>query len=175
VTADRSASRTSFRALHPRSLLAQLTILVTAEVLLFYTYSVHDARFHWATHFLVALIVAAAVMIVHLTVRGAPGPRFPLILVLGLHLFAMAPDFVFRAGAPHAAWMDVFLGHLSAHYLPGGDKAWLLIAIVAVSAYVVLLTRWLHGRAVEATVPSAASAQLAPTSAGILRRPGRRR
>jgi len=158
VTAERSASRTSYRALHPRSLVIQLMILIAAEVMLFYTYSVHDARFHWATHFLVALIVAAVVMIVHLTVRGAPGPRFPLILVLGLHLFAMAPDFVFRAGAPHAAWMDVFLGHISAHYLPGGDTAWLLVAIGAVSAYVVMLTRWLHGRAVEATVPSEASA-----------------
>ncbi len=146
MSTRRASWTTTYRALHPRSLAIQLTILVIAEVLLFQTYSVHDARFHWATHFLVAVIAAAVVLMVLLRVRGAPGPRFPLLLILGLHLFAMAPDLVFRVGAPHAAWMDIFLGHVSVHYLPGGDTTWLVVATIAVGAYVVLLTRWLRAR-----------------------------
>lgn len=166
MTAKSAAWKTRYRGLHPRSLTIQLIILVGAEVLLFHTYSVHDARFHWATHFLVAVVVAALVMIVLLSVRGAPGPRFPLLLVLGLHLFAMAPDLVFRAGVPHAAWMDVFLGHISAHYLPGGDTTWLLIAVGAVSAYVVVLTRWLRRRTVDARTVNGASASLTVKTVG---------
>lgn len=147
MSTRRASWATTYRALHPRSLAIQLTILVIAEVLVFQTYSVHDARFHWATHFLVALIAAAVVSLVVLEVRGAPGPRFLLLLVLALHLFAMAPDLVFRAGAPHAPWMDVFLGHITAHYLPGGDTAWLAIAILAVGVYVLTLSRWLKNKA----------------------------
>lgn len=146
MTSARPSWTATYRALHPRSLTIQLVVLVLAEVLLFRTYSVHDARFHWATHFLVAVIVAAIVMIVLLALRKAPGPRFPLLLVLGLHLYAMAPDLVFRAGAPHAAWMDVFLGHISVHYLPGGDTSWLALAIAAVGTYTAMLSRWLRVR-----------------------------
>lgn len=146
MSADRSRNASSFRALRPRSLTIQLAILCILEVLLFRTYSVHDARFHWATHFLVAVIVAAIVMAIYLRVRKAPGPRLFVMLVAGLHLFAMAPDILFRAGIPHAWWMDLFLGHVSAHYMPGGDTTWLGIAVVAVSAYVFALTRWLRAR-----------------------------
>lgn len=131
------------RSWHPVSLSIQLAVLVLAEIVLFQTYGAHDARFHWAAHFLVALATAALVLLAVLLVRGSPG-RYPLLLVLGLHLFAMAPDLIFRAGAPHALWMDVFLGHVSVHYLPGGDTAWLVIALVAVGAYVAVLTRWLR-------------------------------
>ncbi|WAB80451.1 hypothetical protein OVN18_07660 [Microcella daejeonensis] len=133
----------------------QLVILVVAEVLLFRTYSVHDARFHWATHFLVAVLAAAVAMIAFLVIRRAPGPRFPLLLVLGLHLYAMAPDLVFRAGTPHAPWMDVFLGHISVHYIPGGDTTWLIAALVAIGAYVIALTRWLRVRTPREQTPDA--------------------
>lgn len=146
MSADRTRDVPSFRAIRPRSLTIQLVILVVLEVLLFRTHSVHDARFHWATHFLVAVIAAAIVMAIYLQVRKAPGPRLLLMLVAGLHLFAMAPDILFRVGIPHAWWMDLFLGHVSAHYMPGGDTTWLGIAVVAISAYVFALTRWLRAR-----------------------------
>ncbi len=119
----------AYRPLHPVSLAVQLAVLVLAEIALFASYSSHDARFHWATHLLVALAFSSLVLLVRLLVTGGPGPRFLLLTLLGFHLYAMLPDLVFRAGVPHYRWMDVFLGHVASHYLPGGDVTWLLIAL----------------------------------------------
>lgn len=138
-----------YRPLRARSLLLQLVVLAAAEVLLFASYAGHDARFHWATHFLVGLIAAAVFLSGYLLVAARPAPG-QLLAVLVLHLVAMAPDLLFRIGDPHAWWMDVFLGHISAHYLPGGDDTWLVLALLAVGGYAWLLTRWLAARHAEA-------------------------
>lgn len=140
----------AYRSLHPLSLGVQLVVLVLAEVALFASYGTHDARFHWATHFLVALSFTALLLLARLLLTGAPGPRLLLLLLLGVHLFAMAPDLLFRGGVPHYRWMDVFLGHVAAHYLPGGDNSWLLIALTCTGGYVGALTLWLHARRAEA-------------------------
>jgi len=140
----------AYRPLRPRSLSVQLVFLVVAEIALYASYDVHDARFHWATHFLVALAFASLVLLVRLFVTGAPGPRLLLPVVLGFHLFAMAPDIAFRAGLPHYRWMDVFLGHITAHEMPGGDGTWLVIALVCLGLFVGALTAWLRARHAEA-------------------------
>lgn len=142
----------AYRPLHPLSLAVQLGLLVFAEVALFASYDVHDARFHWVTHFLVALSFTALLLLVRLLVSGAPGPRFLLLTVLAFHLFAMTPDLLFRGGVPHYRWMDLFLGHVAAHYLPGGDGSWLVIALTLTAAYVAALTSWLRARRAEAAV-----------------------
>ncbi len=140
----------AYRPLHPRSLAVQLLVVVLAEVALFASYGAHDARFHWATHFLVALAFTALGLLARLLLTGAPGPRHLLLAVLGFHLFGMAPDLLFRGGVPHYRWMDVFLGHVAAHYVPGGDGTWLLVALTFTSAYVAALTLWLRARRDEA-------------------------
>lgn len=140
----------AYRSLHPVSLALQLLALVLAEVALFASYGAHDARFHWATHFLVGLAFTALVLLGTLLLTGAPGPRFLLLAVLGFHLYAMAPDLLFRGGVPHYRWMDVFLGHIAAHYLPGGDGTWLAIALTMTGLYVAGLTAWLRARRTEA-------------------------
>ncbi len=140
----------AYRPLHPIPLAVQLVVLVLAEIALFASYASHDARFHWATHFLVALAFTALVLLVRLLLAGAPGPRFLLLTLLGFHLYAMLPDLVFRAGVPHYRWMDAFLGHVAAHYLPGGDGSWLLIALTFLGLYVAALTAWLRARRAEA-------------------------
>jgi pimeloyl-ACP methyl ester carboxylesterase len=140
----------AYRPLHPMSLAVQLLVLIAAEVVLFATYGAHDARFHWATHFLVALTISALLLLAGLLLTGAPRPRFVLLVVLGFHLFAMAPDVLFRVGVPHYRWMDLFLGHITVHYLPGGDVSWLLIALTATAGYIAALTLWLRARSAEA-------------------------
>ncbi|HEV2087876.1 MAG TPA: alpha/beta hydrolase [Cryptosporangiaceae bacterium] len=140
-----------YRPLRARTLLSQLVVLAAAEVLLFGSYAGHDARFHWATHFLVGLIAAAVWLSVYLLVAARPAPG-QLMAVLGWHLVAMTPDLLFRLGDPHERWMDVFLGHVSAHYLPGGDDTWLVLALLALTGYIWLLTRWLSARHAEAAV-----------------------
>ena len=57
-----SAWAKAYRPLHPTSLTVQFLILTVAEFGLFATYGAHDARFHWATHFLVAVTISALVM-----------------------------------------------------------------------------------------------------------------
>lgn len=142
----------AYRPLRPRSLAVQLVLLVAAEVALYASYDVHDARFHWATHFLVALAFASVVLLLRLLVTGVPGPRLLLPAVLAFHVFAMAPDFMFRGGVPHYRWMDVFLGHVAVHDIPGGDGTWLVIALVCLGLWVGALTAWIRARRAEAAL-----------------------
>ena len=140
----------AYRALQPVSLCLQVLLLVVAEVMLFVSYGAHEAQFHWATHFLVALTAAAIFLLAWLLRTGAPGPRLLLLPVLGFHLYAMTPDLLFRVGVPHAAWMEVFLGHLSVHHLPGGDRSWLVLGLTCSAGYVAALSLWLRARWTEA-------------------------
>lgn len=140
----------AYGPLRPRTLLIQLGVLLVAELLLFRSYVHHEAGFHWATHFLVGLTAAAIVNAIWLALKGAPA-RGQLLWVLGLHLYAMFPDLLFSPGLiPHNGWMDVFLGHISSHYVPGGDATWLLVAVLASGAYAALLSAWLGARRTEA-------------------------
>ncbi len=140
----------AYRPLRPRGLLAQLVVVVAAEVLLYLTYRGHEASFHWATHFLVGLAAAALLNVAWLALKGAPA-RGQLLWVVGLHLYAMAPDLLFSgAHVPHDGWMDVFLGHISAHYVPAGARAWLLVALASSGFYAWVLSRWIGARRLEA-------------------------
>lgn len=138
-----------YRALRPASLAAQVVVLAVAEVLLFMSYSGHDSRFHWAAHFLVGLIATMAWLTVYLLVAARPAPM-QIGTVLVFHVVAMAPDLLFVAGIPHHRWMDVFFAHVAVHYIPGGDTTWLVLALLALAAYTVLVTRWLRARHTEA-------------------------
>jgi len=153
--------------LRPATLLVQLAFLVVAELALFASYAAHDARFHWATHFLVGLLATALWQSVHLLVAARPA-RGQLATIVVFHLGAMWPDLLFRAGEPHERWMDYFaLGHVSSHYLPGGDTSWLLLALLGAGGYALLLHRWLAARHAEAAagLPPA----LGVGGAGVLR------
>lgn len=139
----------AYRPLRPAGLAVQLLILVAVEVLLFRSYGAFDSSFHWAAHFLVSVIASAAFLAGYLLVASAPA-RGQLIVLLGFHLYAMAPDLLFRAGVPHSPWMNVFLGHIAVHYVPGGDETWLALALLAYGGYAVLLTLWVRARTIEA-------------------------
>ena len=157
----------AYRPLHPHSLAVQLLVVVVAEMALFASYGAHDARFHWATHMLVALAYTSLLLLARLLITGAPGPRFLLLTFLGFHLYAMLPDIVFRAGVPHYRWMDVFLGHVASHYIPGGDGTWLAIALTCLGLYVAGLTAWLRARRAEAAAGMPPGVGL--TGAAVLR------
>lgn len=140
----------AYRPLALRTLLIQLGVVIVAEVMLFASYRGHEASFHWATHFLVAMTVWAAVNLAWLALKGAPA-RAQLLTLLGWHLFAMFPDLLFsRADVPHDDWMDVFLGHITAHYMPGGAYTWLFLALAASAVYAIVLAGWLTARRAEA-------------------------
>lgn len=134
-----------YRPLRARRLTAQLIVLTVAEVLLFASYADHDARFHWAAHFLVGVIAAAAWLSAYLLIASRPAPG-QVLTALWFHLAAAAPDLLFRLGVPHYHWMDLFLGHVAVHYIPGGDVTWLVLAVIALTGYAIQLSRWLTAR-----------------------------
>ena len=63
----------------------------------------------------------------------------PLVWVLVGHLVAMAPDLAFVAGHAHRRWMDVFLGHISTHFVPGRNWTWYAVFLLSLGGYLMIL------------------------------------
>jgi len=110
------------------------------EVGLYASYRGHDARFHWFTHAFVGSAAALTVMTVVTLVRRRPVPR-PLLWPMVTHVFAMIPDLVFSGGYAHRRWMDVFLGHISVHFVPGRNTTWLVVFLIALAFYLAAIDR----------------------------------
>ncbi|MDP9419671.1 MAG: hypothetical protein M3P53_05930 [Actinomycetota bacterium] len=114
---------------------------VVVEVALYLSYRGHDARFHWFTHFFVGASAALLIMSAVVLRTRRPVP-LPLVWPLLGHLYAMVPDFLFTGGhIAHERWMDVFLGHISTHFVPGRNLTWYLVFLVAVALYLGVLDR----------------------------------
>ena len=113
---------------------------VALEVYLYAAYRGHEARFHWFTHFF-AGTAAALLILAAVAARTRRPVPYPLLwLILG-HLVAMFPDLLFNAGIAHERWMDVFLGHISTHYLPGGNVTWFAVFLTCLALYLSVLDR----------------------------------
>ena len=113
---------------------------VVVEVGLYASYRGHDARFHWFTHYFVGASAALLVMTAVAWRRRRPVP-LPLVWPLAGHLAAMAPDLAFVAGHAHRRWMDVFLGHISTHFVPGRNWTWYAVFLACLGGYLVVLAR----------------------------------
>lgn len=120
-------------------------VAAVAELGLYAAYRGHDARFHWFTHFFVGASAALLIMAVVAAATGRPVAR-PLVWVLVGHLVAMAPDIAFVAGQAHRRWMDMFLGHISTHFVPGRNWTWYAIFLISLAAYLSLLDHLGPGR-----------------------------
>jgi len=115
-------------------------VAAVVEVGLYVSYRGHDARFHWFTHFFVGSSLALVVMAVVAAHTRRPAP-LPLVWPFLAHLVAMFPDFLFTAGIAHERWMDVFLGHISSHFVPGRNLTWFTMFLAALAAYLIVLAR----------------------------------
>ena len=107
---------------------------IAVELLLYVFYFAHEARFHWFTHFFVGASVALLTMSAVSRRTRRPVPLPLLWPVLG-HIVAMFPDFLFEEGIAHRRWMDVFLGHLSTHFIPGRNWTWYAVFLVSLAFY----------------------------------------
>jgi len=125
-----------------RSLRLCLWCLAAAatEAALYESYRGHSASFHWFTHFFVGASAALVVMTAVAVRRRGPVPYPALWLLVG-HLIAMAPDFLFAAGVVHRRWMDLFLGHVSSHFVPGRNVTWYLVFLTALGLYLAAIDR----------------------------------
>jgi hypothetical protein len=110
-------------------------LFVAVEVLLYLSYRHHDARFHWFLHFFVGTSAALIAMAV-LTYWSARPVRLPLLWLLTGHIIAMLPDVLWNLQLlPHQPWMDVFLLHISAHFIPGRNWTWYTLFLVCLAVY----------------------------------------
>ena len=127
---------TALAGVWPRSLRLCVWCAAAAvvEVALFLSYRGHDARFHWFTHFFVGASVALLAMAAVNAGRGR-AVAYPLVWPLLGHVFAMTPDLLFVAGLAHRRWMDLFLGHVSAHFVPGSNLSWYVVFLVSLAVY----------------------------------------
>ncbi|MGH3920083.1 MAG: hypothetical protein ACRDRY_23180 [Pseudonocardiaceae bacterium] len=116
-------------------------LAVAVEVFLYFSYRGHDARFHWFTHFFIGATVALLIMAVVARRQGRPVP-YPLMWPIVGHLVAMFPDVLFSFGLAHQRWMDVFLGHISTHFVPGGNLTWFAVFLTALAVYLTVLSRF---------------------------------
>ncbi|WP_157965389.1 hypothetical protein [Euzebya rosea] len=116
---------------------AQIVVVLASEAALYATYTGHDAAFHWFTHLLVGALAALSLMTAR-TLRTRRPASSPLLQILFWHVVAMLPDLLFIGGIPHQPWMDVFLGHVSSHFVPGRNLTWLgLVAATSAAAAIV--------------------------------------
>lgn len=110
------------------------------EALLYLFYRSHAARFHWMVHFLVG--ASTALILMSLSALRARKPvHLPLVWIGVGHLFAMAPDVLFVVGVAHEQWMDVFLGHVSVHFVPGRNATLLAVFALSLGGYLSVLHR----------------------------------
>ncbi len=102
-------------------------LAIAVEIGLYLSYRGHDARSHYATHLFVGASTALLIMAVVASVRERPVP-YPLVWPVLGDLYAMFPDFLFSAGIAHHWWMEVFLGHISTHFVPGRNLTWAVVS-----------------------------------------------
>jgi hypothetical protein len=121
-------------------LCAWCAVAVLAEIALYASYDGHDARFHWFTHFFAGASVALLVMAA-ITAATRRAVRLPLVWLLLGHLAAMFPDLLFVAGHAHERWMDVFMGHISTHFVVGRDLTWYLLFLGCLALYLAVADR----------------------------------
>lgn len=121
-------------------------LAVGVEVYLYAAYRGHEARFHWFTHFFVGATAALLIMaaVAYRTHRPVP---YPLVWPILGHVVAMFPDFLFTAGIAHERWMDVFLGHLTTHFVPGRNITWFVVFLACLALYLTVLDQRTTGRA----------------------------
>jgi len=124
------------------SLIAQAVAALAVEALLYWRYGDEQARYHWFTHFFVGASLALLLVSSYVAVRGRVPTLVILVPIFG-HLCAMFPDVLFELGIAHRRWMDIFLGHISTHFVPGGNITWYAVFAfsLAVCLYAVGTTR----------------------------------
>lgn len=114
---------------------------IGVEVLLFERYGAHEASFHWFTHLYVGGAAALLVLSGLTLLRRRESP-YPAVWVVVGHVAALVPDLLYTLrDMAHRPWMDIFLGHLSTHFVPGRNATWFAVFTLAVAAYVLNVER----------------------------------
>jgi hypothetical protein len=113
----------------------QFPAFLAAEACLYLSYRHHDSSFHWFLHFFVGASFVLISMAIF-TYGSGRTVRLPLLWILGGHVIAMIPDilwnFEFMA---HQSWMDIFLLHITSHFIPGRNWTWYVVFLASLWLY----------------------------------------
>lgn len=110
-------------------------LFMTMEAFLYFSYQQNDGSFHWFLHFFVGASTALIVMGL-ITVLSGRIVRHPLLWVFVGHVVAMLPDILWNfLVTAHEPWMDLFLGHITAHFIPGRNGTWYAIFLASLAFY----------------------------------------
>ena len=108
-----------------------------AEGLLFLSYERREASFHWFIHYFAGAVFALLAMSIYTSINKRP-IRLPLLWLLTAHLIAMMPDFMFSIlKIAHARWMDIFMLHVSSHFIPGRNATWYVLFLLSLGTYLI--------------------------------------
>ena len=108
---------------------------VAIEGLLYLSYESREASFHWFIHYFAGAVFALLVMSIYTGINKRP-IRLPLLWLLTAHLIAMMPDFLFSIlKIAHARWMDIFMLHVSSHFIPGRNATWYVLFLLSLGTY----------------------------------------
>lgn len=114
-------------------------LFLVAELAIWFSYRHHDARFHWFAHFFTGATAALLIMSA-VTWRSRRAVRYPLLWLLIAHVYAMFPDILFAVtGLIHKAWMDVFLLHISIHFIPRRNVTNYALFLLALATYLTVV------------------------------------
>ncbi len=126
------------RALTVAAVRRALTVaaVVGFESYLYWQYAAHGAQFHYFIHGFTGVAAGVAVLVL---VRGGRvstrGPAFDVVLAAAAgRLLSAMPDVLFLAAdLPHERWMDVFVAHISVHFVPAPVAATFTVFVLAVA------------------------------------------
>ena len=110
-------------------------LFIAAEVILYLSYRQNDGAFHWFLHFFVGASTALIIMALVMLLAGCI-VQHPLLLIFVGHIIAMFPDVLWNfLVVTHRPWMNVFLGHIAAHFIPGRNWTWCAIFLASLAFY----------------------------------------
>lgn len=119
-----------------------VTTVVLVEVYFFVRYAQGGALFHFWLHALLGGALGVGLLVLARLLRPARGRRLrtPEAGLTG-HLYSAVPDVLFLVtGALHVAWMDVFVLHITAHFL------WPTPLLAGLALWAVVVVAWVAER-----------------------------
>ena len=113
----------------------QFPAFLAAEMFLYLSYQHHDSSFHWFLHFFVGASFVLILMAIF-TLWSGQTVRLPLLWIFGGHVVSMIPDILWNFEfMVHHSWMDIFLLHITSHFVPGRNWTWYVVFLASLWLY----------------------------------------
>jgi len=116
---------------------ATLAVVFGSGLLAYGVYASHEPGREWTEHWLAGSFAGTIAMALCQALLRRE-VQAPLAWVVLGQVAAVIPDLMLKGGVPHRPWMNLFVGHLVVHDVPGPLVTWL--AALAVASVLYLLS-----------------------------------